>query len=66
MCQPSQELDRAARHLATRGPAGTELAMELFDRCVLAEQHIGWNVQPARAIESLLDDLSRTQRQRLT
>ena len=61
-CQPSQDLDRAARYFASQGAPGTELAMELFDRCVLAEHHIEWNVQPARAVESLFDDLARTSR----
>ena len=66
LCQPSQDLDRAARFFANQGTAGTELAMELFDRCVLAEHHIEWNVNPGRAIEALFDDLARTSRQRRT
>lgn len=49
----------------TRGSKGLELAMELFDRCVLAEDHISWNVAPAKTMDSLFDDLARTTRTRL-
>lgn len=51
--------------LTTRGSKGLELAMELFDRCVLAEDHISWNVAPAKTMDSLFDDLARTTRTRL-
>lgn len=53
-----------ARRLQPRGAAGTELAMDLFDRCVLAENHIDWNISPARTIESLFDELARMVRSR--
>ncbi len=58
------EVQQFARRLQSRGLAGTELAMDLFDRCVLAENHIDWNVNPGKAIESLFDDLARTSRSR--
>ncbi len=58
------EVQHFARRLQSRGLAGTELAMDLFDRCVLAENHIDWNVNPGKAIESLFDDLARTSRSR--
>lgn len=58
------EVQRFAKRLRSHGLAGTELAMDLFDRCVLAESHIGWNINPGKAIESLFDDLARTSRNR--
>ena len=51
--------------LASRGAKGLELAMELFDRCVLAEDHISWNVAPAKTMDALFNDLARTTRIRL-
>lgn len=57
-----QEVETFARRMEARGHDGTELVMSLFDRCVLAESHIGWNVQPARTLESLFDDLARQSR----
>jgi DNA polymerase-3 subunit delta' len=61
---PSQ-VQQFAQRLRSRGLGGTELAMDLFDRCVLAENHIDWNINPGKAIESLFDDLARTSRSRL-
>ncbi|MHC4877705.1 MAG: DNA polymerase III subunit delta' [Planctomycetota bacterium] len=58
------EVQRYAQRLQSQGLGGTELAMDLFDRCVLAENHIDWNVNPGKAIESLFDDLARTSRSR--
>jgi DNA polymerase-3 subunit delta' len=58
-------VSRFATLLTTRGAKGIELAMELFDRCVLAENHISWNVAPAKTMDSLFDDLARTTRTRL-
>jgi len=51
--------------LTAKGAKGIEIAMELFDRCVLAENHISWNVGPAKTMELLFDDLARTARTRL-
>jgi DNA polymerase-3 subunit delta' len=48
--------------MQARGMRAIELAMEQFDRAVLAESHIDWNINPSRSIESLLDDLARIQR----
>ncbi|MBI1311908.1 DNA polymerase III subunit delta' [bacterium] len=59
------EVQQFARRLQSRGLAGTELAMDLFDRCVLAENHIDWNVSPGKTIESLFDDLARMSRSRV-
>ena len=59
------EAESFARRMKTKGPAGTELVMELFDRCVLAENHIGWNINPNRTLESMFDDLSRLSRRQL-
>ena len=55
-------VSRFAGLLTSRGSHGIELAMELFDRCVLAENHIDWNVAPAKTMDSLFDDLSRVTR----
>lgn len=63
---PGTELgERFVKLLAARGSHGIELAMELFDRCVLAENHITWNIAPAKTMDSLFDDLARTTRKRL-
>jgi len=59
------EVELYTRRMEGRGHAGTEVVMELFDRCVLAENHIGWNINPARTLESLFDDLARQSRQHL-
>jgi DNA polymerase-3 subunit delta' len=61
----SDVVSRFASLLTNRGAKGIELAMELFDRCVLAEDHISWNVAPAKTMDSLFDDLARTTRTRL-
>lgn len=61
----SDVVARFASYLTNRGSKGIELAMELFDRCVLAEDHIRWNVAPAKTMDSLFDDLARTTRTRL-
>ena len=58
-------VERFTKLLTARGPLGIELAMELFDRCVQAENHISWNVAPAKTMDSLFDDLARTTRTRL-
>jgi DNA polymerase III subunit delta' len=58
----AESVNRFATILIARGSKGIELAMELFDRCVLAENHIAWNISPAKTIESLFDDLARTAR----
>lgn len=58
-------IDRLVKVLTARGTHGIELAMELFDRCILAENHITWNVAPAKTMDSLFDDLARTARTRL-
>ncbi len=63
--QGSEIIARFTKLLAARGSKGLELAMELFDRCVLAEDHISWNVAPAKTMDSLFDDLARTTRTRL-
>ena len=63
--QGSEVIARFTTLLTTRGSKGLELAMELFDRCVLAEDHISWNVAPAKTMDSLFDDLARTTRIRL-
>ena len=60
-----REVELYARRMEGRGHAGTELVMQLFDRCVLAENHIGWNINPARTLESLFDDLAGQSRQHL-
>lgn len=57
-----QEVERYAQQMGIRGSAGTELVMTLFDRCVLAESHIDWNVSPARTLETLFGDLARISR----
>lgn len=56
------EVATFGKRIQARGLAGIELAMEQFDRAVLAESHIDWNINPARTIESLLEDLARNQR----
>ena len=61
----SDVVAKFASLLTNRGSKGIELAMELFDRCVLAEDHISWNVAPAKTMDSLFDDLARTTRTRL-
>jgi DNA polymerase III subunit delta' len=61
----SDVVSRFASILTRRGAKGIELAMELFERCVLAEDHISWNVAPAKTMDSLFDDLARTTRTRL-
>lgn len=61
----SDVVSRFTSLLTNRGAKGIELAMELFDRCVLAEDHISWNVAPAKTMDSLFDDLARTTRTRL-
>ena len=61
----SDVVSRFASILTNRGSKGIELAMELFDRCVLAEDHISWNVAPSKTMDSLFDDLARTTRARL-
>jgi DNA polymerase-3 subunit delta' len=63
--QGSEIIARFTSLLTARGSKGLELAMELFDRCVLAEDHISWNVAPAKTMDSLFDDLARTTRTRL-
>jgi len=60
----SPDVDRSVARLAPMGTAGVELAMELFDRCTVAEHHIDGNIQPPRTLEALFDDLARTQRLR--
>ncbi len=58
------EVDQYCRRLAAHGTAGVELTLDLFDRVVLAENHIDWNINPARTLEVLFDELARTTRQR--
>lgn len=50
--------------LRALGLTGTELAMELFERAVEAEEHLAGNVSGTRMIEVLLDDLGRVSRKR--
>lgn len=57
-----REVETYARQMSSRGAAGSEQVMALFDRCVLAENHVDWNVSPARTLESLFDDLARITR----
>lgn len=63
--QGAEIIVRFTSLLKARGTKGIELAMELFDRCVLAEDHISWNVAPAKTMDTLFDDLARTTRLRL-
>ncbi|MDA0284258.1 MAG: DNA polymerase III subunit delta' [Planctomycetota bacterium] len=56
----SELVERFSSLLTAQGHMGIELAMELFDRCVLAESHISWNIAPTKTMESLFDDLART------
>lgn len=63
--QGTDIIHRFSTLLSGRGSKGLELAMELFDRCVLAEDHISWNVAPAKTMDTLFDDLARTSRIRL-
>lgn len=56
---------RGCQRLSAHESKGLELAMDLFDRCVLAENHIDWNIAPAKTLESLFDDLARTSRNRI-
>lgn len=62
--EDSDAVAAGSRRFASLGEDGLELAMELFDRCVLAESQIDWNINPARSIEALFDDLARTARNR--
>lgn len=56
------EVTSYCRRAQSLGLQAVEIAMEQFDRAVLAESHIGWNVNPAKSIESLLEDLAKMQR----
>jgi DNA polymerase III subunit delta' len=51
-----------SKRVQSQGSHAIEVAMEQFDRAVLAESHIDWNVNPGKSIEALLDDLARIQR----
>jgi DNA polymerase III subunit delta' len=58
----AEEVATYCSQSSRQGTQEIELAMEQFDRTVLAESHIDWNINPARSIEALLDDLARIQR----
>ena len=58
----SAEVESYSERMRSRGADGNEQVMTLFDRCVLAENHIDWNVSPARTLETLFDDLARISR----
>ena len=58
-----REVDHFSLRLSKDGSAGLELAMELFDIAVTAENRVDWNVNPLRTLEALFDDLSLAMRQ---
>jgi len=60
--EPGSPVLVATKRVGSKGLHGLELATLLFDRCLLAESQIDWNISPARVLEALFDDLARTSR----